>query len=280
VSAPEVQLLLPGSLADVAGGRRSLTVHAPGGSLAGLLDALADEHPALERRIRDETGAVRRHVNVYVDGADVRAGEGLATAVRAGSTVHVLPSIAGGSEGGPGSEQPTMYSLQFPGAERKPMPGQGDERTMLTALLDWHRATLAAKCSGLTAEQLRERAIPPSTMSLHGLVRHLAGVERWWFREQFAERGIAPLYTYEDDEDEDFNDLSRDFADDLAAWAAECEAARAIVRRSSLDDTGTRRSTGEPVSLRWILLHLIAEYARHNGHADLLRERLDGATGY
>ena len=198
--------------------------------------------------------------------------------------MQVLPSIAGGSEDGssdgPGSGQPTTYSPQFPGVEREPMPGQGDERTMLTTLLDWHRATLAAKCAGLTAEQLRERAIPPSTMSLHGLVRHLAGVEAWWFREQFAERGIAPLYSYAEDEDEDFNDLSGDFAADLAVWSAECEAARAIVARSSLDDTGTRRSTGEPVSLRWILLHLIAEYARHNGHADLLRERLDGATGY
>jgi molybdopterin converting factor small subunit/uncharacterized damage-inducible protein DinB len=280
VSQPAVELLLPGSLADLAGGSRSLTVHAPGGTLADLLDALADAHPPLERRIRDETGAVRRYVNVYVDGADIRAGEGLATALRDGSTVQVLPSIAGGSAGGSGSEQPTAYSPQFPGVEREPMPGQGDERTMLTALLDWHRATLAAKCAGLTGEQLRERAIPPSTMSLHGLVRHLAGVERWWFGEQFAKRGLAPLYTYEDDEDEDFNDLSRDFADDLAVWAAECDAARAIVARSSLDDTGTRRSTGEPVSLRWILLHLIAEYARHNGHADLLRERLDGATGY
>jgi molybdopterin converting factor small subunit/uncharacterized damage-inducible protein DinB len=270
------ELVLPGSLAELVGGARSLAVEAPGGTLGDLLDALARDHPPLERRIRDETGALRRYVNVYVDGADVRASDGLATVVGPGARIQVLPSIAGGSE----TEPPPAYSAQFPGAVREPMPGQGDERTMLTALLDWHRATLAAKCSGLTAEQLRERAIPPSTMSLHGLVRHLAGVERWWFREQFAEPGLAPLYSYDDDEDEDFNDLSGDFAADLAVWAAECEAARAIVARSSLDDTGTRRSTGEPVSLRWILLHLIAEYARHNGHADLLRERLDGATGY
>ena len=154
------------------------------------------------------------------------------------------------------------------------MPGQGDERTV-TALLDWHSGDAEIpKCSGLTAEQLRERAIPPSTMSLHGLVRHLAGVERWWFREQFAERGIAPLYTYDEDDD-DFNDLPDSAAD--PARAAECEAARAIVARSSLDDTGTRRSTGiaalDPAAPDR------AEYARHNGHADLLRERLDGATG-
>ncbi len=279
MSPAMAELVLPGSLAELAGGARSLAVEAPGGTLGDLLDALAREYPPLERRIRDETGALRRYVNVYVDGADIRSGAGLATAVGSGSTVQVLPSIAGGSVGGE-AEPPTAYSPQFPGVDREPMPGQGDERTMLTALLDWHRATLAAKCGGLTAEQLRERAVPPSTMSLHGLVRHLAGVERWWFREQFAEPGLASLYSYDDDEDEDFNDLSGDFGADLAVWAAECEAARAIVERSSLDDIGTRRSTGEPVSLRWILLHLIAEYARHNGHADLLRERLDGTTGY
>jgi molybdopterin converting factor small subunit/uncharacterized damage-inducible protein DinB len=279
VTGAAAELVLPGSLAELAGGARSLAVDAPGGTLAGLLDALAREHPPLERRIRDETGALRRHVNVYVDGADVRSLEGLATPVGPGATVHVLPSIAGGGDGAE-PDQPVAYSPQFPGADREPMPGRGDERAMLTALLDWHRATLAAKCSGLSADQLRERAVPPSTISLHGLVRHLAGVERWWFREQFAEPGLAPLYSYDVDEDEDFNDLSGDFAADLAVWAAECDAARAIVARSSLDDTGTRRSTGEPVSLRWILLHLIAEYARHNGHADLLRERLDGATGY
>jgi molybdopterin converting factor small subunit len=95
VSDP-VELLLPGALADVAGGQRRLLVAPPPESVAALLDAVARTHPALERRVRDETGALRRYVNVYVDGEDVRALDGIATALRPGSQVHVLPSVAGG----------------------------------------------------------------------------------------------------------------------------------------------------------------------------------------
>ncbi|MFL6137780.1 MAG: ubiquitin-like small modifier protein 1 [Frankiaceae bacterium] len=92
-----VQVLLPGILADLAGGNRALTVDLPDGTLADLLDALAADHPLLTTRLRDETGALRRHVNVYVDGADVRGEQGLATGLRSGAVVQVLPSIAGGS---------------------------------------------------------------------------------------------------------------------------------------------------------------------------------------
>jgi sulfur-carrier protein len=91
-----VEVVLPGSLADLAGGRKHLALPVDGGTLADLLDALAAEHPLLGRRIRDETGALRRFVNVYVDGDDVRFAGGLATALPAGAEVHVLPSIAGG----------------------------------------------------------------------------------------------------------------------------------------------------------------------------------------
>ncbi|NEK87078.1 MoaD/ThiS family protein [Blastococcus saxobsidens] len=91
-----VQVLLPGALAPLAGGARHLHVDPRGGTLADVLDALAAEHPMLTRRIRDETGQVRRFVNVYVDGDDVRFGGGLATPVRSGAEVHVLPSVAGG----------------------------------------------------------------------------------------------------------------------------------------------------------------------------------------
>lgn len=91
-----VRVLLPGVLADLAGGCRHLEVDVPPGTLAELLDALGALHPVLVRRLRDETGRVRRYVNVYVDGADVRGGQGLLTAVRAGAVVHVLPSVAGG----------------------------------------------------------------------------------------------------------------------------------------------------------------------------------------
>jgi molybdopterin converting factor small subunit len=95
VTAP-VELLLPGALADVAGGQRRLLVDPPPESVAALLDAVALTHPALERRVRDETGTLRRYVNVYVDGEDVRALDGVTTLLRPGSQVHVLPSVAGG----------------------------------------------------------------------------------------------------------------------------------------------------------------------------------------
>jgi molybdopterin synthase sulfur carrier subunit len=91
-----VQVVLPGVLADLAGGSKHLDVDPPGPTLADLLDELASRHPLLGRRIRDETGEVRRFVNVYVDGDDVRFGEGLATKVRDGAEVQVLPSVAGG----------------------------------------------------------------------------------------------------------------------------------------------------------------------------------------
>ena len=91
-----VELLLPGALADVAGGERRLLVDPPPPSVSALLDEVARTHPALARRVRDETGALRRYVNVYVDGEDVRALDGIATPLRPGSQVHVLPSVAGG----------------------------------------------------------------------------------------------------------------------------------------------------------------------------------------
>ena len=121
----------------------------------------------------------------------------------------------------------------------------------------------------------------PSGLSLHGLVRHLTGVERWWFRMQFAGEDLPMLYYSDDDPDQDFEDLGGDVGQALAAWRAECEVSRAIVAgATSLEQTGIRRRDGEPFSLRWLLVHLTDEYSRHNGHADLLREQIDGATGY
>ncbi|MGC0416214.1 DinB family protein [Embleya sp. AB8] len=155
----------------------------------------------------------------------------------------------------------------------------GDEREILTGFLDWHRATFELKCAGLAADLLSERSIAPSGMSLHGLVRHLAGVERWWFRIQFAGEDVPLLYYSDDDPDQDFDSLAGDPAEAFELWRAECDRSRAITAAASLDGTGIRRTTGEPFSLRWLLVNQIAEYARHNGHADLLRERLDGAAG-
>ncbi len=118
-------------------------------------------------------------------------------------------------------------------------------------------------------------------MSLHGLVRHLAGVERWWFRLQFAGEDLPQLYYTGDDPDQDFDGLGGDVEEVFAVWRSECDAARAIVAdASSLDETGIRLRDGQPFSLRWLLVDMIAEYARHDGHADLLRERIDGRTGH
>ncbi|WP_405014026.1 DinB family protein [Kitasatospora sp. NBC_01539] len=167
------------------------------------------------------------------------------------------------------------------GGARPPLPLVGDEREILTAYLDHHRETLALKCAGLTAAQLSEHAVPPSALTLHGLVRHLAGVEQWWLHLQFAGADEPMIYYSDEDPDQDFEHLDGDPAEALAVWRARCERSREIVAAApSLDATGVHRATGQPVALRRILVHLIAEYARHDGHADLLRERLDGATGF
>jgi hypothetical protein len=152
---------------------------------------------------------------------------------------------------------------------------------MLLAWLEYHRATLEMKCAGVPAERLAERAVPPSSLSLLGLVRHMAEVERSWFRRRLAGEEAPPLYYSDSDPDGDFDHVEGADADEaFAAWRAECDHARALVAAAgSLDDVGRRPRNGEPVSLRWILVHMIEEYARHNGHADLLRERIDGAVG-
>ncbi len=174
-----------------------------------------------------------------------------------------------------------IYSQPWADDRRSTLPLVGDEREILTAFLDWHRATFELKCSGVAAPRLSERGCPPSRLSLHGLVRHLAATERWWFRQQFAGEDLAMLYYSDDDPDQDFETLDGDVVEAFAVWRTECDRAREIVAGApSLDDTGVQRRTGQPISLRRILVHMIAEYARHNGHADLLRERIDGATGY
>jgi uncharacterized damage-inducible protein DinB len=158
------------------------------------------------------------------------------------------------------------------------------EREMLIGWLEHHRGILIWKCEGLGAEQLRQRAVPPSTLSLLGLVRHMADVERGWFRQVFLGEDVPDLYDRFADEDADFNDVDQaEPAEAFDAFERECGASRQIVARApSLDVLSKRPSerTGQPWSLRWIVTHMIEEYARHNGHADLLRERVDGSTGY
>lgn len=160
-------------------------------------------------------------------------------------------------------------------------PYVADERVMLESWLEYHRATLAMKCEGLSADQLREKAIPPSNLSLLGLVRHMAENERGWFRKGLAGEDVSEIYCSEADWDGEFNDLEKaDPQEGFETWQAECQEAREIVAStSSLDTTAARQRRDKPVSLRWIMVHMIEEYARHNGHADLLRERIDGSVG-
>jgi uncharacterized damage-inducible protein DinB len=158
-------------------------------------------------------------------------------------------------------------------------PREAAEREMLNGWLEFHRATLQLKCDGLTDEQLRQRSVPPSGMSLLGLVRHLAEVERGWFRRGVGGEDAPARYYSKENPDGDFDDVdSADTAEAFATWRADCEQARAAVAAApSLDYTFADGETRS--SLRWVMLHMIEEYARHNGHADLLRERIDGATG-
>ena len=164
--------------------------------------------------------------------------------------------------------------------DRPPIPRVAAEREALAAYLDHYRATVEMKVRGLTPEQARARSMPPSTMSLHGLVRHLAGVERWWFQQNFERRDVPFLFFTADNPDLDFEPPpDADLAADLAAWRAECQVSREIVAAHDLDDTARPLDWDEVVDLRWLVLRMIGEYAQHCGHADLLREGVDGATG-
>jgi uncharacterized damage-inducible protein DinB len=168
----------------------------------------------------------------------------------------------------------------MPSVPRRPEPGRLDERASLEQSLDFQRETFLDKCAGLTAEQLRTRAVEPSVLSLHGILRHLAVVERWWFRMNFRGEQIEHLFITDDNENAEFDDVdTADAPADLATYLAELDAVRAVAARSSLEDTFVNERRKATLSLRWVYLHMIEEYARHNGHADLLRERIDGRLG-
>lgn len=165
-----------------------------------------------------------------------------------------------------------------PRTERRRTPSAAGERAMLQGWLDFHRDTLLTKCAGLTGEQLARPGTPPSPLTLLGLVRHLAYVERVWFRQRFAGEAIDALHCTPDAPDADFDGLDPARAEaDHAALTAEIAACDAVVADRGLDETFT--VNGRTLNLRWIYVHMIEEYARHNGHADLLREALDGETG-
>ncbi|WP_345023708.1 DinB family protein [Actinomadura keratinilytica] len=156
----------------------------------------------------------------------------------------------------------------------------GDERALLDSWLDFHRQTLLWKCGGLTEEQLKTRAAEPSDLTLLGLVRHMAEVERDWFRYRFAGERPGYLYVTDDDMDAEFTVDGADAEADYAAYLAEIEAVRRTTAGRPLDETFVDPRRGVEMNLRFVYTTMIQEYARHNGHADLLRERIDGATGH
>jgi hypothetical protein len=148
---------------------------------------------------------------------------------------------------------------------------------MLQTWLDFHRATLLMKCAGLDAQQLATASAPPSNLTLLGLVRHMSEVERSWFRTRMAAQDVSHIYCTDEQPDADFENVANADAEaDLSLFRQECALADEAVASVSLDATFVARNT---ISLRWVYVHMIEEYARHNGHADLIRERIDGATG-
>ena len=161
-----------------------------------------------------------------------------------------------------------------------PMDGLS-EREMLEAWLEFHRTTLLLKAEGVDDHARKERPVSSSSLSLHGLVRHMAEVERSWFRRVLRREPDAPYIWYDPEvEDSDIAPLDgADWVEDLKLWQAECEESRQAAASRDLEDTGVTRG-GEACSLRWIYVHMIEEYARHNGHADLIRELVDGAVGW
>lgn len=157
-------------------------------------------------------------------------------------------------------------------------PLVGEDRPILEAFLADQRHVLLTKCAGLTAEQLAMRAAAPSNLSLLGLVRHMAKVERIWFRIRVAAEAVAPLYDAALGKDHDFEDVDPSRAEaEFATYAEECRLADAAAAGFPFEHTFELR--GEDYSLRLVYVHMVAEYARHNGHADLIREMIDGATG-
>jgi uncharacterized damage-inducible protein DinB len=168
-----------------------------------------------------------------------------------------------------------------PDIERRRARHTAGEREMLEAWLDHHRQTLLMKCAGLSADQLKLKSVPPSALSLLGLVRHMAEVERSWFRRNFGgDKDLPWVYCTDKSPDGDFDDVeTADAPMDFAIFQAETTAADAVAAGRELNDTFVHPRRGTEISLRWVYVHMIEEYARHNGHADLLRECIDGITG-
>ena len=157
-------------------------------------------------------------------------------------------------------------------------PLVGADRPMLEAYLGYQRTTLLSICGGLGPDQLAARPVPSSNLSLLGLVRHLTKVERTWFRIRAAGEAVDPVYDLALGKDHDFDDVDpADAPEAFERYAAECRRCDEAAAALSFDHTFDLGD--EPFSLRMVYVHMIGEYARHNGHADLLREAIDGVTG-
>ncbi len=167
-----------------------------------------------------------------------------------------------------------------PDVDRTESPNVAPERIAAEALLDYFRETLLWKCAGLSAVQLKQRSVPPSSMSLLGLVRHMAEVERVWFRARVGREDIGPIFCSAAHPDADFDDVdAADAEADFATYQREVDAARTVLAARDFDDTFVLTRPDATIDVRALVLHMIEEYARHCGHADLLRECVDGATG-
>jgi uncharacterized damage-inducible protein DinB len=167
----------------------------------------------------------------------------------------------------------------------RPPEDEGEVATLL-GFLDFHRATFEWKCSGLDSSGM-QRTVASSTMSLGGMMKHLALVEEHWFSRRLLDRDRTPPWDAVDwdaDPDWDWHSAVDDTPDELRAlWRRFVEQSRTIVAealsKGDLDQLARNELPGDQPNLRWIIIHMIEEYARHNGHADLLREAVDGATG-
>ena len=165
--------------------------------------------------------------------------------------------------------------------ERTDPEAASDERTTLVQFLDYQRDSLELKAAGLSDEQAATASCPPSMLTLTGLVRHLAEVERNWFRRCFAAEDAPPLFYSDERPDGDLEvDATTSLEDSIAVWRAEVARADEVVAGvSDLGQLAAAPRHGNYPNMRWILVHMIEEYARHMGHADLLRERIDGVVG-
>ena len=161
------------------------------------------------------------------------------------------------------------------------VPEQGSERETLTGYLTFYRQTLVNKCAGLTFDQLTTRSVPATNMTLLGLIRHAVTAEQHWFERIMPGNKVTWKFISREDQDGDFDDLeSHSLAEVMAIFEGTCAASDAEIAARDLDDLSIGDTHHGKVSLRWVLNHMVEDYARHCGHADLIRQSSDGATGY